>query len=129
MNLPKFDYYAPRSLAEAVDWLSEHKGDGVKILAGGTDLLVNIRGKVIPDGHRPRCQQHRLGPWHARLAAPARVETLLALSRIPELKGIRKEGGTIHIGATTTHSELERCLLYTSPSPRDLSTSRMPSSA
>ena len=25
--------------------------------------------------------------------------------------------------------ELERCLLYTSPSPRDLSTSRMPSSA
>ena len=25
--------------------------------------------------------------------------------------------------------QLERCLLYTSPSPRDLSTSRMPSSA
>ena len=26
-------------------------------------------------------------------------------------------------------SEIEACLLYTSPSPRDLSTSRMPSSA
>ena len=26
-------------------------------------------------------------------------------------------------------SKLKRCLLYTSPSPRDLSTSRMPSSA
>ena len=26
-------------------------------------------------------------------------------------------------------SQLESCLLYTSPSPRDLSTSRMPSSA
>ena len=28
-----------------------------------------------------------------------------------------------------THSLLKDCLLYTSPSPRDLSTSRMPSSA
>ena len=28
-----------------------------------------------------------------------------------------------------TYSELRACLLYTSPSPRDLSTSRMPSSA
>ena len=27
------------------------------------------------------------------------------------------------------HSEIRNCLLYTSPSPRDLSTSRMPSSA
>ena len=26
-------------------------------------------------------------------------------------------------------AEIKRCLLYTSPSPRDLSTSRMPSSA
>ena len=30
---------------------------------------------------------------------------------------------------TLTASEYEGCLLYTSPSPRDLSTSRMPSSA
>ena len=29
----------------------------------------------------------------------------------------------------TTVSHAESCLLYTSPSPRDLSTSRMPSSA
>ena len=28
-----------------------------------------------------------------------------------------------------THTRKETCLLYTSPSPRDLSTSRMPSSA
>ena len=31
--------------------------------------------------------------------------------------------------AVTDHSEYMGCLLYTSPSPRDLSTSRMPSSA
>ena len=45
------------------------------------------------------------------------------------------EGGvaTIRAGATATHVFVEvrdtGCLLYTSPSPRDLSTSRMPSSA
>ena len=31
--------------------------------------------------------------------------------------------------ATLTHTQFITCLLYTSPSPRDLSTSRMPSSA
>ena len=33
------------------------------------------------------------------------------------------------LGAQPTEAEVEYCLLYTSPSPRDLSTSRMPSSA
>ena len=32
-------------------------------------------------------------------------------------------------GVRTERSEVRACLLYTSPSPRDLSTSRMPSSA
>ena len=35
----------------------------------------------------------------------------------------------IVLEAGPTHDGLETCLLYTSPSPRDLSTSRMPSSA
>ena len=33
------------------------------------------------------------------------------------------------VAKKTTPTELSVCLLYTSPSPRDLSTSRMPSSA
>eukprot|EP00831_Metopus_contortus_P065763 TRINITY_DN58719_c0_g1_i2.p1 TRINITY_DN58719_c0_g1~~TRINITY_DN58719_c0_g1_i2.p1 ORF type:complete len:213 (-),score=15.05 TRINITY_DN58719_c0_g1_i2:77-715(-) len=36
---------------------------------------------------------------------------------------------TLLMSDFSTHSEVESCLLYTSPSPRDLSTSRMPSSA
>ena len=35
----------------------------------------------------------------------------------------------IHFTVSPEHKELFSCLLYTSPSPRDLSTSRMPSSA
>ena len=40
--------------------------------------------------------------------------------------------GNVSIGGTLTYqdvSNIDACLLYTSPSPRDLSTSRMPSSA
>ena len=35
----------------------------------------------------------------------------------------------IKVGFDPTAPDLHLCLLYTSPSPRDLSTSRMPSSA
>ena len=42
-------------------------------------------------------------------------------------KWFKKVGDQISEGDIL--AELETCLLYTSPSPRDLSTSRMPSSA
>jgi len=43
-----FDYARPATLGEAHDLLSEH-GDGAKILAGGTDLIVGLRhGAVRP---------------------------------------------------------------------------------
>ena len=108
MILPKFDYFSPHSLGEAVEWLSGHVEEGVAILGGGTDLLVNLRGKAIPDGHKPRCQQHRTGPWHARLLKTEKPAWLLALSRIPELKNISQEGDRIRVGSMVTHAQLER---------------------
>ena len=41
---------------------------------------------------------------------------------------LAKEGGA-GLTKVPTQESYENCLLYTSPSPRDLSTSRMPSSA
>ena len=46
----------------------------------------------------------------------------------------KQSGDEVYLGRTRTPEALfqtacEACLLYTSPSPRDLSTSRMPSSA
>ena len=38
-------------------------------------------------------------------------------------------GTAFAVNATAVHNLASACLLYTSPSPRDLSTSRMPSSA
>ena len=41
-RMRRFQYMAPQSLDEAVSLLQEH-GDGVKLLAGGTDLLVQMK--------------------------------------------------------------------------------------
>jgi aerobic carbon-monoxide dehydrogenase medium subunit len=46
MLLPKFDYHAPTTLEEACSLLG-HYGDKAKCLAGGTDLLVNLKKKLL----------------------------------------------------------------------------------
>lgn len=45
-----FEYYEPRSLQEAAELLLRH-GDTAKILAGGTDLIVQIRNEVVQPQH------------------------------------------------------------------------------
>jgi carbon-monoxide dehydrogenase medium subunit len=40
--LPKFDYFAPTSISETLTLLEQNETEA-KILAGGTDLLVNLR--------------------------------------------------------------------------------------
>ncbi len=77
-----FDYFAPRSLDEAVRLLAEH-GEDAKILAGGHSLLPAMK---------------------LRLAQPP---VLIDVGRVPELAGIRMDGDTLVIGATTTHSAIE----------------------
>ena len=68
------------------------------------------------------------------LAELGRKEIKLAEHEMPGLMSLRKlykdtkplKGARI---AGCIHMTIQTCLLYTSPSPRDLSTSRMPSSA
>lgn len=82
MTPEKFDYYAPRSLDEAVRLLSEHGGNA-KILAGGQSLLAAMK---------------------LRLAAPS---ALIDLNRVAELRGVRDEGDWLAIGAMTTYVDLK----------------------
>ena len=42
IRLPRFDYRAPRTVAEAAELLAAPGGDAM-ILAGGTDLLPNMK--------------------------------------------------------------------------------------
>ena len=76
-----FDYHAPKSIPDALGLLKQ-LGDEAKLLAGGHSLLPMMKMRFAQPSH------------------------LIDLGRIPELKGIREEGGTLRIGAMTTENEL-----------------------
>jgi aerobic carbon-monoxide dehydrogenase medium subunit len=78
----QFDYHTPGSIKEALDLLGKHKDDA-KLLAGGHSLLPAMK---------------------FRLARPAHV---VDLRKIPGLSGIKEEGGTLVVGAMTTHYAVE----------------------
>lgn len=78
-----FEYQAPRSLEDALRLLERH-GDEAKVLAGGHSLLPLMK---------------------LRLAAP---RFIIDLGRLRGLNYVRQEGGRIHIGALTTHAEIEQ---------------------
>ncbi|MGZ9887060.1 FAD binding domain-containing protein [Rhodococcus ruber] len=76
-----FDYVAPTTVDEAVAALAS-AGEDAKIIAGGQSLMPVLR---------------------LRLAAPT---TLVDLGRVPELRGVREDGGDLVIGAMTTHHDV-----------------------
>jgi carbon-monoxide dehydrogenase medium subunit len=75
------EYYQPKTVDEAVSLLAKH-GAEAKIIAGGTDVMVDIKYKEEPGG-------------------------LLNIKKIPGLSGIQENGGSLRIGALTTIRELE----------------------
>ncbi|MCX6132852.1 MAG: xanthine dehydrogenase family protein subunit M [Ignavibacteriales bacterium] len=79
-----FEYYSPRSVAEACNLLTT-LGSGTKLLAGGTDLLIEMRK-----------------------AAEELAGSIVDISRIPALKGIEESGDAIIIRPLATHSEILR---------------------
>src|SRR5262245_3287529 len=87
-----FEYFAPRSLSDAVKILSAHKDD-VKILSGGQSLLPLMK---------------------MRLSKPAYV---VDIGRIPDLDGITEEGNHLIIGGLVTHEQIESSALLKSKCP------------
>ncbi|MCJ7809185.1 MAG: xanthine dehydrogenase family protein subunit M [Desulfobulbaceae bacterium] len=81
MLLPKFEYHEPLTVDEACRILGE-LGQKAKLLAGGTDLIVNMKKKV-------------LSPTH-----------VVSLSGIADLKGLDSANGTVKLGACLTASEI-----------------------
>jgi aerobic carbon-monoxide dehydrogenase medium subunit len=75
-------YEAPGSLDQAVALLAAEPGEA-RVLAGGTDLLVQLRTDLIE---------------------PA---LLVDIKRIPEMRRIAEEGGGFRVGAAATGAELK----------------------
>ncbi len=79
--MQNYQFYGPRTVGEALNILSE-RGDGCRIIAGGTDLIPALRNEdILPD-------------------------SVLNIVEIDELIGISEEGDTIRIGPTTTFTEI-----------------------
>src|SRR5918996_149611 len=75
------EYFEPKSIDEALSLLTKH-GTEAKVIAGGTDVMVDIKYK-----EEPGC--------------------LINIKKIPGLTGIHENGGSLRIGALATIRELE----------------------
>jgi carbon-monoxide dehydrogenase medium subunit len=87
-----FEYHAPTSVRDALGLLGRFKDDA-KVLAGGHSLVPMMK---------------------LRLAQPKHV---IDLRKVSGLAGIKEEGGTIVIGAMTTHWQVESSSLLKSKCP------------
>jgi len=85
-----FDYFAPATLEDALSVLAN---ENAKALAGGMSLIPMMK---------------------LRFATP---EQIVDLGRLPGLNYIREEAGEIHIGAMTTHYEIESSALLRGKCP------------
>lgn len=84
-QLRTFEYLAPKTLDEAVGLLKRH-GDKARPLAGGTDIVVQMKENAT------------------RFPYPAFV---IGLARIPELRGIEfSERDGLRLGAAVTMAEI-----------------------
>lgn len=82
MLLPRFALHRPRTVAEAVALLGRH-GDDATVYAGGTELLLAMKLRVLRYGH------------------------LVDVKGIPELAQVALADGELVIGALATHHALE----------------------
>ncbi|MBL8953172.1 MAG: FAD binding domain-containing protein [Myxococcaceae bacterium] len=83
LTLPPFQYHRPTSVAEAVALLGEHGGKA-KLIAGGTDLVPNMK-------HRLHTPEHVIG-----------------LRDVAELHRVGSRDGALTIGAMVTLADLAR---------------------
>src|SRR5437870_5949677 len=82
MKAAAVDYVRPRSLAEAVDLLAEHRGEAW-VLAGGQSLVAMM---------------------NLRVASPG---LLIDISRLPELSSATDATDGVTFGACVTHAAIE----------------------
>ena len=79
--LCNYEYHAPKTKAEVLDLIADI-GDKAKILAGGTDLVIMLKEKMIAPEH------------------------VINVAEIEELSGINFTSDGVEIGACTKISDI-----------------------
>lgn len=80
----EFNYQEPRTVKEALEMLKEYQGKNIKILAGGTDLIVRLK-----------------------TGAPVTVDHMMNIKEIEELHYVKDEKEGLKIGSVTPLSQVE----------------------
>jgi 4-hydroxybenzoyl-CoA reductase subunit beta len=83
LRLHPYEYHRPETVEGALALLAEHAGDAMPI-AGGTDLVPNMKHRLFTPGH------------------------LVSLRRIPEMYGVGEEEGGVRIGSAETIDSIAR---------------------
>jgi 4-hydroxybenzoyl-CoA reductase subunit beta len=84
LRLPAFELAEPATIGAAVELLAEH-GERARVIAGGTDLLPNLKHELYD------------------------VDVLVSLARVPGLAGVRSGAdGALCIGAMTPLEDVAR---------------------
>lgn len=81
MLLPDFEFYEPSTVSEACEMMGRLR-EKARPLAGGTDLIVNMKKKLVRPDH------------------------VVSLAKIDDLKSIVRENGILKIGACVTAAEI-----------------------
>ena len=79
------EYFEPKTVSEALSVLEKY-GAEAKVIAGGTDVMVDIKFKEEPG-------------------------SLVNIKKLPGMSGIKENGGSLRIGALTTIRDLETSAL------------------
>lgn len=80
--MKNFDYFSPGSISEALSLL-EYADNNTYIIAGGTDIILNInKGRIKP-------------------------EKIININKLRDMKQVKSEDGLIKIGSAITFSEVE----------------------
>ena len=87
-----FNYIRPKSLADAVRFLSDHPEDA-KILAGGQSLIPMLKLRL------------------------AMLDYLVDIGRLAELKRIEESGDSLRIGSLVRHADIESSALIARACP------------
>ncbi len=120
MTLPRFDLLVPSTLEETCQMLRDHQEDGVRILAGGTDILVDLKQPIVQRELHPAGLNESGAnllstisdeAWSSPdpLSSDSKTATLVSLHKLDSLKEIETlNDGRLKVGALVTARNLQR---------------------